>query len=90
MRIAPLAPKKMNKTDKAAHMIDSIPTMSSADDREQLNGIAKKYKKMQEILVIIAAQDSGEVGSTKRSDAMAAMAEIALRFDPLDNNQEKE
>ena len=51
-------------------------------EREVCDGLIwalDEIERLREALGIIAAQSSGEVGSTKRSDCMAAIAAAALR-----------
>lgn len=60
--------------------------MSVAGDHEaivkanrEIGRLLKENNKYKEALVMIVAQDSGVIGSTKKSDCMAAIAELALR-----------
>lgn len=46
--------------------------------RSYIESLEAKLKIAREALEVLAAQDSGEVGSTKKSDCMATIAQLAL------------
>lgn len=60
---------------------DAVIALLPTPDSNQWEDIKRQNNQYREVLITIAAQDSGIVGSTRKSDCMAALAQAALNYE---------